>query len=593
MNAGAEGANGRFQPWADECRLIEGALPLSSGFLLKPQPRPTVDALDRSLLRPFAICLLLGPTVACAAEAGSQPTREAQWHTDLEVLGTQLEARHPDLYHSMSCADFRAELRNIRSGVSSLSDYGVALALARLLARIGDGHTLVPLLWDASLGYRRLPVELVRTADGVSILAADSSFTGVVGSRVLRIGSLPAEQVLDSVSILIPRDNAWTPRPIALSYAVVTEILQGLGITDSAARAPLLVEDPAGTRDEIEVDAVDRDAAVAWDYGAYEGAAPWLARREDPYWMTVLPGDSIVYVQFNRLDRDQEEESVAEFGQRLLKIVKEGSVRRVVLDLRWNHGGSRWRGRHLLGALVAVEHELGAPRSSRARTPRGHLVTLIGPGTFSAANMFALDLDLHTNTAFVGLPTGGKPNHFGELGRFRLPESGLQIRHSVYYRQATHPRDTRPAIFPDQRVEWRASDVSAGRDPQMEAALSWHPQPSGLGEMRRRIRRDGVDPALVWLDSLVWNPSPAMQVTEAEVNRLGYGLLQEEQLREAAAVFRWNLDAHPWSANAHDSLADAYLELGKEQEAKRLLCRALRIDPQFDRALERGLDCAS
>lgn len=517
--------------------------------------------------------------------------REERWRIDLQYLEKELEVRHPNLYHSLSREAFQAELRNVADRVSSLSDDGIALALARLLARVGDGHTLVPLMWDRSLGYRRLPLEFVRTATGLSILAADRSLRGVVGDRVLRIGNLSAERALDSLTTLISYDNAWTALPDAAAYATVPEVLEGLGIAASSDRVQLVVEDHAGVRREIVVEAVNRDAPMHWAYGAYDGSAPWLAKREDPYWLTVPPGDSLVYIQFNRADRDKEEESLAEFGRRLLGVVKEGAVDRIVLDLRWNRGGSRWRARHLLSALIAIEHELGRSRSTRARRPSGHLVTLIGPDTFSAANLFALDLELHTNTAFVGLPTGGKPNHFGEVGRFTLPESGLEIRHSVYYRQATHPRDTRPAILPDQRVWWTATDVFAGRDPVMEAALSWRPLPSGTAELEQRIRQDGAAPALRWLDSMHSDPAPTLHIAEVELNRLGYKFLSAGQANVAAAVFRWNLDAHPWSANAHDSLADALFDLGREQEAESLLCRALAIDPQYARALERGLTC--
>lgn len=535
---------------------------------------------------PLILALLLS-----AAPARAQESREARWRADLEYLGTQLEIRHPDLHHALSREEFRAGLDDIAERIPALSDDGVALALARLLARVGDGHTTVPLLWDDSLGFRRLPIQLVRTADGVSVLAADRALEGLAGSRVLRIGGLPAPAALDSVATLVSHDNDWTAYADAADYAAVPEILHGLGIADSPDRVRLVVEDPAGSRREVLVEAAAADTPVEWDYGAFGDSAPWLSRREDPYWLAVLPGDSVAYVQYNRADRDKEEESVTEFGQRLLGLVKQGGIRRIVVDLRWNHGGARWRARHLLGALVAAEYELGGPRSSRSREPDGHLVTLIGPGTFSAANLFALDLDLHTNTAFVGLPTGGKPNDFGEMGRFRLPNSGLEIRHSVYYRQATHPRDTRPAIFPDQRVEWTAADVSEGRDPVLERALSWRPLPSAIGELERRIDANGVAPALAWLDSLAAAPVQTLRVSEAEVNRLGYDLLKAGRTDAATAVLGWNLDTHPWSANAHDSLADAYLAAGREAEADRLLCQAFALDPQFDRALDRGVDC--
>lgn len=529
--------------------------------------------------------------ILTTSSVSAQDPREAQWRADLQVLVTQLELRHPDLYHSMPRERFRSELQRIEENVASLSDDDIAIALARLLAGLGDGHTLVPLMWDRSLGYSRLPVELARTADGVSVLAADSSLSGLAGSRVLRIGSLPATAAMDSLATLVSRDNEWTALTRAAEYATVPEMLHGLGITGAADRARLLVEDREVARREVVLQAVDREAPTRWDYGAYEKGAPWLDRREDPYWLTVLPGDSVAYVQFNRADRDKEEESLAAFGRRLLDMVRDGSVRRIVLDLRWNRGGSRWRARHLLGGLIAAEHALGSPRSSRVRDPAGHLVTLIGPNTFSAAAQFALDLELHTNTAFVGLPTGGKPNHFGEVGRFRLPRSELEIRHSVYYHQAGHARDTRPAIFPDRRVRWTADDVLEGRDPALDAALGWRPLPSARGELERRIRDDGVEAALAWLDRLAEDPVPTLRIMEGELNRLGYDFLGEDRAEIAAAIFRRNLEWHPWSANTYDSLADALLALGREREANRLLCRAFAIDPQFDRALERGVDC--
>lgn len=532
--------------------------------------------------------VLLVISLALAAPAIAQ---ESGWSADLEYLAIQLEARHPDLYHTLPRERFHRELEDLAASSAASSDQAMTLALARLLARVGDGHTLVNLLTEESSGGLRLPVEFARTRDGLAVLAADTSLSALPGSRVLRVGSLPADVALDSVATLISRDNEWTPYDRAADYLTAPAILAGLGIVPSPDRVRLTLEDASGARREVTVAARDADAATRWTHGAFGDSRPWLARRDDPYWLTTLPGDSIVYVQFNRADRDKEDESLAEFGRRLVGHVTKGSARRIILDLRWNRGGSRWRARRLLGALIAAEHALETSRSSRVREPTGHLVTLIGPGTFSAATQFALDLDLHTNTAFVGLPTGGRPNHFGEVGRFRLPRSGLEVRHSVYYLQATHPRDTRPAIFPDRWVEWTVEDVAAGRDPALEAALAWRPLPSGAGEMERRVRRDGVEAALRWSRTLREDPDPEFDLSEADLNRLGYRLLEEGDADAAAAVFRENLKRHPWSANAHDSLADAYLGLGRDQEAADLLCRAFTIDPQFDRTLEEGLEC--
>lgn len=55
--------------------------------------------------------------------------------------------------------------------------------------------------------------------------------------------------------------------------------------------------------------------------------------------------------------------------------------------------------------------------------------------------------------------------------------------------------------------------------------------------------------------------------TEAEVNQTGYGLLAQNKLDEAIAVFQKNVKDHPESWNAYDSLAEAYAAKGDKVQA--------------------------
>jgi hypothetical protein len=97
---------------------------------------------------------------------------------------------------------------------------------------------------------------------------------------------------------------------------------------------------------------------------------------------------------------------------------------------------------------------------------------LIGRQTFSSALMNAVQFRKLTKATLVGEPTGGRPNHFGETRTFTLPGSGMTIQHSTkYFRQQAQDDD---ALYPDVRVDVRAADYAAGRDPVME-------------EVRRRI----------------------------------------------------------------------------------------------------------
>jgi hypothetical protein len=54
---------------------------------------------------------------------------------------------------------------------------------------------------------------------------------------------------------------------------------------------------------------------------------------------------------------------------------------------------------------------------------------------------------------------------------------------------------------------------------------------------------------------------------ERPLNFLGYALLREKDTANAIALFRWICQAYPKSANAHDSLADAFEAAGQPAEA--------------------------
>ena len=68
---------------------------------------------------------------------------------------------------------------------------------------------------------------------------------------------------------------------------------------------------------------------------------------------------------------------------------------------------------------------------------------------------------------------------------------------------------------------------------------------------------------------------------EELVNNAGYVLLGQSELALAVALLRFNTARHPDSANAHDSLADAYARSGETARARESYGRALQIDPAY------------
>ncbi|MXP28377.1 serine hydrolase [Porphyrobacter algicida] len=72
-------------------------------------------------------------------------------------------------------------------------------------------------------------------------------------------------------------------------------------------------------------------------------------------------------------------------------------------------------------------------------------------------------------------------------------------------------------------------------------------------------------------------PLPAMQ---AIVNRVGYDALNILDARTALTPFAWNTTEFPHSANAHDSLGDAYRAAGLTAAARKSYAQALSLDPE-------------
>lgn len=73
---------------------------------------------------------------------------------------------------------------------------------------------------------------------------------------------------------------------------------------------------------------------------------------------------------------------------------------------------------------------------------------------------------------------------------------------------------------------------------------------------------------------------------EAQLNTLGYKVLQQGHLDDAIAIFKLNVDAFPQSGNVYDSLGEAYLRKGDRANALANYEKAFGLDPQNIGAME-------
>lgn len=384
-----------------------------------------------------------------------------QWREDLDALVDAAQRGHQDLYHAVSSDGFRAAVRSLRGRLGSMPNHGGVVELARLLAMIGDGHTVLRLT-DVP-DFARFPIQLYRFGDGLFIQAAAPDHMVAAGARVIAIGDVPILEVWDLVRPLISRDNemgVWSQAPDLL---VIPEVLHALGLISTTDRAIWQIERQDGERLSLDLPANHcRDQDLIDARFRLRVADPLWLRRPDENWFEHLPETRTLYMAYNTV-RDHADEPLATFFGRAFDVVTNRGVERFILDVRRNHGGDMTLNWPLVDGLIR----------SDAVNRWGHLFVIIGRGTFSAAMNLAIDLEQRTRALFVGEPTGARPNHYGENTDIVLPHSGLRATASALFWQTSLPHDDREWIAPDLPARLSSTDYLQQRDPAFDASLAY------------------------------------------------------------------------------------------------------------------------
>ncbi len=73
---------------------------------------------------------------------------------------------------------------------------------------------------------------------------------------------------------------------------------------------------------------------------------------------------------------------------------------------------------------------------------------------------------------------------------------------------------------------------------------------------------------------------------EDELNSLAYQMIKEDKLGEAVTLFKLNVEEYPESANAYDSLGEAYMITGQKELAIKNYTKSLELNPDNTNATE-------
>ena len=125
-------------------------------------------------------------------------------------------------------------------------------------------------------------------------------------------------------------------------------------------------------------------------------------------------------------------------------------------------------------------------------------------------------------------------------------------------------------------------DQVAGATFRHDPAL---PSPPSSSEFASLISDKGFDAAIQIVDRFRRDEPGESVIDERAMNSLGYSLVGEHRFGEGIGVLRLVAYVYPDSANAEDSLGDAYLAGGQSEKARAAYQKALELastDPRFD-----------
>lgn len=409
----------------------------------------------------------------CGA-VGERPTTLQRADEVDEIVASLLED-HPLGRELADRRDFQEVLAELRSEADDVSLPRYVEGLRTLFALVGDGHTAV-LASELGEGAfaRRLPIRVELFHDGAYVVAAGGPALPLLGKRITRFAGVSTGDLLRRFVRTANGDNLAFKARWAVVLFSRPALVEGLGLSEQRSAGtrvetiPVEAVDSAGTTTSVHL-VPDVDAGrtlVRLD--RLPNAMELIARRQPafaethyPLFTSLVDGERALYVSLSEMG-DQPGLPFGEFTRHVTDAMSRPGVQRMIVDLRQNGGGNNMLAEPLRREIVR----------SRFNRPGG-LYVLVGRKTFSAGMNFATRLERETDALFVGEPTGGSPNHFGDATFREAPVTGVPYLVSTLFWQDSAPFDNRRWILPDVRVPERFVDFLEGRDAGYEAALRY------------------------------------------------------------------------------------------------------------------------
>lgn len=433
----------------------------------------------------IATLLMSGWTSAAGAQPAPPP---ANWNNDaggkvmglMEVWGA-VKYTFPHVGRLEAVGWDQAVRDRIPQVIAAEDVDSYYAVLMELVALLGDSHTMVLPPWGhLKPGYDIAPIE-VRVIDGhffidrVGERAGFAEYGVVPGAEIVDVDGVPVAEHFEETVL---RYKSW-----------------GSDHANAAGLGVYLLYGPAGGTNRLTVAGLDgSSSSVDVVRDAMSGDAPFMTRQlasafAGPTIQSRMLDGGIQYVEIPNFEHDA---ARADF-EALVDGFATNPVKGLILDLRWNMGGSSrvsnpmvgclidepvntptMRYRHYVGARVAWGHEEIWEDVAKEVRPRegarfsGPVVVLVGALTNSSAEDFALELRAAGRATLVGQRTAGGAGNALTKG---LPGGGT-LRVATFTALTQDGEEyVGKGFAPDVEVEVTRADLAAGRDVTLARAV--------------------------------------------------------------------------------------------------------------------------
>jgi len=505
----------------------------------------------------------------------------ADWQSDLRFLQQTIHKDYPFLFHKITAAEFDAEVDKLYNAMPAMQEHERAAGLVRMVALLKYGHTA--LRWRESPSrYHSAPINFYWFSDGIYVEGVSKNYAPILGAKLVRVEGVPVMQALEAVKPLVSAENEQFFKAYGLDYLGNPEALHAQHVTKALKKNLTYTFEKDGKSFEETVATLDTFAPPR-DYGFIKGNTDWLTVRDTsttPYYLKNL--DKVYYFEYLRATKtvyvrhsqiqDDPQEAIPVFYKKVFEFIDQHDVERLVLDVRLNGGGNNYKNKPIITGII---------ESKKINQP-GKLFVIIGRRTFSACQNLVNQLSNYTNALFVGEPTGENINFYGDNRRVELPKTKTPVYLSFAWWQDKAPWENASWLAPQLAVDMSFNDYKTNKDPVLDACLNFsdeHAVLDPMDYMRELFLAGKKDQVEAEAQRIVKDPRYRYLDLENQFNQAGYHLINANQLDNAIWVFQLNTRLYPASANAWDSLAEAYEKANQADKAIEYYNRAIALDP--------------